>query len=222
MVVKIGGAIVGGFVLLCLCGAVLSAIGGGASPNTPASRPVTEPTRAKAVAGPAQDATATPVPTPTDTPEPTLTPAPTATLSPVEALRAIAAKHCGGGVITADLSDSGNVAIVECRLADNFSNSWMTLGALDDIREVSRDVFTSNPDVERLTFRLIGDFKSETGDELTLPAFTAVVTRELAEVVKWDNLNQREFGRLLSRKRNGSSIVAHPAWRSELADALAG
>jgi hypothetical protein len=163
-----------------------------------------------------------PTPEPTATPGPTETPEPesttTVTPSPAEALDAIVRNSCRAGVLSVE-RDGGAVDI-ECKLADNLSESWITLGAFDTVYDISRDGFAADASVNQITLSMIGDFTDKLGAEFTAPAFTFVVTRALVEKVNFDNVSRRAFVALMADRIDGSMAGAHAVWRDTFTEEL--
>jgi hypothetical protein len=170
----------------------------------------------------ASEITTTPPPTgtpeppgPTDTPEPTSAPEPTQT--PEDPLQAIARRQCQDRLRTAQLIDG--VFLVTCKLQENFTQSWMVGGAVDDHINIAKAAFAV-PDVRIVTVQIIGDFKDEYGNPSEPPAFTFKMSRQLFAKINWANTFGKDVAQLMDKKRDGSSVGVAPAWRESWRDYL--
>ena len=207
--------LVGGLVLLCLCSVIVAVISPnrGTAPSTSTSQQASIGVTLAATQPPAATSAATDAPVATQAPADTPTPAMTAV--PADLLTTAAKKACGNAFVEATYTDPLNngegVAVVKCKLQENFDEGMMSLGALMNFVEITKEAM---PRAEFMSLRYVsvGQFKDAYGNVSDGNAFIFAMPRALYDKINWANTLPQDVGRLLAKKTDGGSVSTHPAW----------
>lgn len=229
----LGAAVV--VIFLCLGCLVLGALARPSALPSPvveeiATTPISEqPTRSVAKPTNTLPPTRTPRPTdtsrPTNTPQPTLTPAlPTPTLTSDGVLTREAQNKFRDKLKQAKLTKIGasTVANVDYDLGPQWDAKSAVANALLDFYDFAPKLFTTLNSIDSLELRSFGTFNDRYGNEYNEMAFKFIITRDLARKIKWDNIDFRKTGSILTVEGKGNGVYIHPALKQAWDDYTSG